>query len=79
MYNDGKGGWCGVLICFLTDMVYIHQSDSCLKVQVPRPWLDKRRVSSTSILFKISECTSTTQSPGFIFCHDSEKEARSLV
>ena len=39
------GKEAGVLLCSLTSMVKIHQSDSCLKVQISRPWLDKRRVS----------------------------------
>ena len=61
----------GVLLSSLTGMVIIHQSDSCLKVQVPRPWLDKRRVSSTSILFKVPGCTNS--SLGSIPCHELEK------
>ena len=70
MYNDGEGS-AGVLLCSLTGMVKIHQSDSCLKVQVPWPWLDKRRVSSRSILFKVPGCTNS--SLGSILCHDLEK------
>ena len=53
------GKEAGVLLCSLTGMVKIHQSESSLKVQVHRPWLDKWRVSSTSILLKVPGCTNS--------------------
>ena len=31
----------GVLICSLIDMIKKRKLNSCLKVLVPRPWLDK--------------------------------------
>ena len=36
------GKEAGVLLSSLGGMVKTYKSDSCLKVQVPRPWLDKR-------------------------------------
>ena len=54
MHNDGEGA--GVLLCSLTRMLKFHLSKSSIKVLVPRPWLDKRRVFSTSILFKFPAC-----------------------
>ena len=57
----------GVLLSPLVDMIKIHQSDSCLKVQVTRPWLDKWSSAQTSILFRVPKCT--CQSPGSIYFH----------
>ena len=78
MYSIMMGKEAGVLLCSLTGMVKIHQSDSCLKVQVPRPWLDTRRLSSMSILFKVPG-HALTQFPGSIFCHHSEKRATRIL
>ena len=39
------GKEAGVILCSLTSMLKIHLSNSSIKVQVPRPWLDKQRVS----------------------------------
>ena len=54
MLNDGEGGCCPLI-----GLVEIHQSDSCLKVQVPRPWLDKQSLAQTSILFKVPGYTNS--------------------
>ena len=51
------GKKAGNLLCSLTCILTIHLSISSIKVQIPRPWLDKQRVSSTSILFKVPGCT----------------------
>ena len=50
----GKEAGCS-LIC----MVEIHQSDRCLKVQVPRSWLYKGNLAQMSILFKVPGCTNS--------------------
>ena len=49
----------GVLLCSLTGMLKIHQSDICVNVQVPRPWLDKRSSAQMSILYKLFGCRCT--------------------
>ena len=64
------GKEAGVLLCSLTCILKIHLSISSIKVQVPRPWLDKQRVSLTSILFKVPECTN--YSPGSLLCYGSD-------
>ena len=63
----------GVFLCSLTCMVKMHQSDSCLKVQVPRPWLDSRTEGFLDVYPIQGCCRCTNSSLGSIPCHDSEK------
>ena len=48
-----------ILFCSYTGMLKIHQSDICVNVQVPRPWLDKRSSAQMSILYKVFGCRCT--------------------
>ena len=57
MLNDGEGGCCPLI-----GLVEIHQLYNCLKVQVPRPWLDKQSLALMSILFKVPGRTNSISS-----------------